>query len=77
MELAVIAVSRQPVQQGLQVQAGDDLVGDDHRAFLRQSRRQQRAGPGQQVVADDHVVAGAGQHDMQAAGRFPLAAARS
>ncbi len=49
--------SRPALQQGRQVQRGHGLVGDDDGALLRQHRRQQRAGAGQQAVADHDVVA--------------------
>ncbi len=54
------------------MQCGHGPIGDDDRTFLQQFRRQQRAGPSQQVVADHHVVAGAGQYHVQPPGRLPL-----
>ncbi len=47
------------------------LVGHHHRALLLHPRRQQRAGPRQQIVADHQVVAGTRQHDRQPPRRPP------
>ena len=54
------------------MQAGDVAVGNHDGAFLWQAGGEQGAGARQQVIADDHVVAGAGQHHVQAAGGFPV-----
>ncbi len=52
-------------EQRRQMQPGDNGVGDDDRAPLRQHRAEQRPGAGQQSIADHHLVARAGQRDRK------------
>ncbi len=59
------------LEQGGKVQGGDGGIGDDDGAFLRENGSEQRSGAGQQVFADNELIGGGGERDLEPARRLP------